>query len=326
MTSRRISDADVEAMLAGRRPADPELGVLSDAVDGIRRTYVTEMDDAHVVGLSGRLAAVAAAAPLDGGPVGASRPSSSGTRRRGAIALALAGLGAVAFGGAAMADEAAPGDFLYGLDRALEVVGINNGGAQERLAEVQALLADDEVEQALDTSVEAVEDMDGMDDDEAEELAGILHAAESVLNEGSEQSLERREQVAAMLTFMTQTELTGREFGQAVSQHARGIVEPEAADEDAVAAEGGSGSEPAVEEDVTDEAPGNSGNANGGAGNSKEGSGSSGSNAGGAKSGDDAGSSTDEDAKPGPNSNSNPNATADTRGNSGDKSKSTSKD
>ena len=60
----------------------------------------------------------------------------------------------VAFAGAALlvfvamssglayaADGAKPGDLMYGLDRALEAVGVDSGGATERLAEVEALIA-----------------------------------------------------------------------------------------------------------------------------------------------------------------------------------------
>jgi hypothetical protein len=39
------------------------------------------------------------------------------------------------------ADGAKPGDLMYGLDRALEAVGVGYGGATERLAEVEALIA-----------------------------------------------------------------------------------------------------------------------------------------------------------------------------------------
>ena len=42
----------------------------------------------------------------------------------------------LAFSGVAMAaDGASPGDLLYGVDRALESVGIGAGGIDERLAE-----------------------------------------------------------------------------------------------------------------------------------------------------------------------------------------------
>lgn len=237
MTEERFSDADVDALISGGTPTDPDLAALTGAVAGIRRAYALEPSDAHVAAFTGRLAAVAAAAPLDGGPVGASRSPRRLTRRLTA-ALAVAGVAVFGVAGAAAADEvdgSVSGDALYGLDRALERVGINDGGATERLAEVMVLLERGDVERALATSEEAVDALEGadeLDEADADALAGLLQAAESVMSEGSEQSLERRTQVAEMLRFMAETELTGKDFGQAVSEHARGIFEEDANAED----------------------------------------------------------------------------------------------
>lgn len=259
MTEQRRPDAEVDTLLSGGTPTDPDLAALTGVVSGIRGAYSAEPSDAHVAAFAGRLAAVAAAAPLDGGPVGASQSPRRLTRRL-AAALAVAGVAVFGVAGAAAADEvdgAVSGDALYGLDRALERVGINDGGAVERLAEVRVLLERGDVELALATSEEAIEALEGedeLDEEDADALAGLLQAAESVLSEGSEQSHERRTQVADMLTFMAETELTGEDFGQAVAQHARGILED---DSDGVDA-GDGGATP----DVAD-APGKSGDAPG---------------------------------------------------------------
>jgi hypothetical protein len=45
-------------------------------------------------------------------------------------------------GVAVAANRAAPGDALYGIDRALEKIGIGAGGAQERLAGAKASMSD----------------------------------------------------------------------------------------------------------------------------------------------------------------------------------------
>lgn len=174
-------------------------------------------------------------------PAGVSR-----LRQRALIAASVAGIAALAVGGAAAADEAKPGDALYEIDRALEDLGINDGGDEERLEEAQELVEEDDVEGALEAAEEALEDMDELEGDEAEELSGLLNAAQSVLTNGSEQSLERRTQVAEMLVFMATTDLKGKEFGQAVSQHARGTwVDPEAVEETA-------GDETAEDENIVD--------------------------------------------------------------------------
>ncbi|WP_062204539.1 hypothetical protein [Demequina salsinemoris] len=249
MTKHPPRDDEFEAALQGPPPGRADMAVLSEAFDAMRRTYAFEQDDAHTAAFAGRLAAVAAVAPLGGGTVGAHPRGRTRMQRRAAAAIAAAAVITVTFGGVAAANEAAPGDALYGLDRALERLGVNAGGAHERLLEMRELLADGDVDDALDLSVEAVDAMDDLDEAEADELTGLLHAAESVMSNGSEQSAERRAQVAAMLTFMAETDLTGREFGQAVSQHARGIVDDE--------------SDEAATDDTTDAAPGNSGTAPG---------------------------------------------------------------
>ena len=120
------------------------------------------------------------------------------------------------------------------------------------------LLERGDVERALATSEEAIDALEGADElDEAgaDALAGLLQAAESAMSEGSEQSLERRAQVAEMLRFMAETELTGKDFGQAVSERARGIVEPDVNDENVPG-------ENAATPDAAD-APGKSGDAPG---------------------------------------------------------------
>ena len=48
-------------------------------------------------------------------------------------------------------DSAVPGDWNYGIDRALEAVGIGAGGAKERLQELEAL-REDEVPRGADTN------------------------------------------------------------------------------------------------------------------------------------------------------------------------------
>ena len=64
------------------------------------------------------------------------------------------------FGGAAYAaNGAAPGDTFYGLDRALEAVGIGNGGSAERLAEVKELVDHGQTAGGLEHAADIVEEM-----------------------------------------------------------------------------------------------------------------------------------------------------------------------
>jgi len=144
------------------------------------------------------------------------------------ISLAVLGFTGVAYG----ANDAVPGDALYGFDRALERAGIGDGGLKERLAEAGDLMEQGRVDEGLKHAAEAVadeqEELDEDDDGELtdEERVGrqeaLLAAAEAVLANGSEKSLEVRTRVAEKLRWMATTELTGKEFGQAVSALARG--------------------------------------------------------------------------------------------------------
>ena len=148
------------------------------------------------------------------------------------VASTLAAL--LVFAGVAYASNGAvPGDTLYGLDCALEDVGLGDGGLEERFAEAGELMDDGLVDEGLAHAAEAlVEEQEDLDENgdgevsEEEEAAGreaLLAAAEAVLSNGSEQSLEVRTRVAEKLRFMANTELKGKEFGQAVAGMARGM-------------------------------------------------------------------------------------------------------
>jgi len=162
------------------------------------------------------------------------------------ITLATAVVVILGFTGIAYAaDGAIPGDTLYGLDRTLENAGIGDGGLEERLGEAGALLENGEEDLALTHTLDSLteeEDEDGdgdVDEDDGEirddssRTEALLAAAEAVLAGGSEQSLETRTRVAEKLRFMATTELTGKEYGQAVSQLARGIYDEDQQDSSA---------------------------------------------------------------------------------------------
>lgn len=150
------------------------------------------------------------------------------------IAVATTVVAVLSFAGVAYgANGAAPGDSLYGLDLALEKAGLGDGGLEERLTEAGELIDEGQVDEGLEHAAEALlEEQEGMDDggdgDEGEDEGlgrqeALLAAAEAVLANGSEQSLEVRTRVAERLRWMATTELTGKEYGQAVSRLARGL-------------------------------------------------------------------------------------------------------
>lgn len=87
------------------------------------------------------------------------------------ITLAFGGLGGVAYA----ANGAAPGDFLYGVDRALERVGIGDGGSTERLGEVTVLIERGDTVRALQHTTESL--LGESDDSGSEEARSALLAA-----------------------------------------------------------------------------------------------------------------------------------------------------
>ncbi|MEX0826756.1 MAG: hypothetical protein WD184_08425 [Acidimicrobiia bacterium] len=91
------------------------------------------------------------------------------------ITLAFGGLGGVAFA----ANGSAPGDFLYGVDRALERVGLGSGGSAERLGEVTALIERGDTVRGLQ---HATESLLGEADDAGSEAArlALLAAADRI--------------------------------------------------------------------------------------------------------------------------------------------------
>jgi hypothetical protein len=131
----------------------------------------------------------------------------------GTVALASVGTGL-----AVVADGTSPGDALYGLDRAMERVGVLDGGAAERLAEAEGLVGVD-LPAAMETAGEAAEAAGAGDAVEALNQA----AARVALGGEDEQVLETREYVAALLRLIaSQLEGDGVD-AEAVAEAARMI-------------------------------------------------------------------------------------------------------
>jgi hypothetical protein len=200
MTTQDFTPDETERLIAGRGTSiDP---AVADAISALRHGALIAPSDEYVAKVAALAAAEVpqAATPASAVPV---------WRRRLVAALAVAGVMVV--GGAGMAsaaDSANPGDALYSLDRALENIGIGDGGADERYDE-------------------------GAEEDGDEETASqLLAVAQQLRENGSEQSADVHERVATMLEWMATTDATGKEFGQGVSLHARGLWVDEPGEDD----------------------------------------------------------------------------------------------
>jgi len=216
------SPEDTEIALRGQRPPSADAARLMPAIAALRSRAHGTADPSAVAAMA-HLLAEATLAPAATGGARALRPvtarPSAPWRRRASIAGIAAILAAAGLAGtAAAANGAAPGDALYGVDRALEVVGIDNGGASERLAEAGKLAAEGNVEGALHHAADALR---GAGDSSSSEA--LVAAADRIVSSGNGNSAEVKARVSQMLMWMTTADVKGTDFGQTVSSYARGV-------------------------------------------------------------------------------------------------------
>jgi hypothetical protein len=258
------SDHEIEMLLRGRGPASGDLARLRPVIDSLRARTQGQPDTASVAAMAAVLADAVRHPSSDGirKRSGASRPAAAWRRRAGyaAVAAILASVGVA--GTAAAADGAAPGDLLYGIDRALEKVGIGNGGSHERLQEAEVLVDRGEVDAALHHAADAFRGQGDSATSALEDAAAALEA------NGSENSAEVHARVAEMLQWMSAADPKEENFGQQVSSRARQIGDktddPAANDTSAPGNSGNAGKpdEPGNSGSAgKPDSPGNSGNA-----------------------------------------------------------------
>lgn len=196
-----ISREMAEAVHEGT-PGSSTVGGLVGVLDEIRRE--ADSDQSAFIATFARVAAAAAATSVVA-PVIAPEPRTSArtavltpVRRITASAASAVLIVASLAGVAVAADHSGPGDILYGLDRALEAVGIGSGGSAERLEEVKALVADGEVEDGLS---HAGETLDSTPANEAARNA-IADATTRVHEAPDSASTETTEKVASLLDYL----------------------------------------------------------------------------------------------------------------------------
>ncbi len=242
VTNSRFSDRDVERLLSGRAPEDQELVVLAPLMRMLRTQEARDLDQERLEGMASAAAEIARSTR----PSPTDRAGKDGTLLRKwrkplkkltpKIATALGSLLVVSgmTGVAVASDEAAPGDALYGIDRALERVGIGDGAEAERVEEAAALVGRDQAAEALEHVAQALADSEekaSRTEGEAEGDQSTAEAAEALeaaadelrnIEEGSDHAKHVRENVANMLEYIANTE-RGPGFGLGVAALARNI-------------------------------------------------------------------------------------------------------
>jgi hypothetical protein len=223
-----FAERDICRLLTGSEPGDARLAALLPLVRALRGAAARRPSDEAARSFARRAAQLTHLGTRDqmaGRPRAV--PWSSRTRTYARLAGAMAALVlmlAASAGVAYAADASVPGDPLHSLDLAMENLGIGNGGLPERLSEAGHLVQGGKVGEGLIAAAEAISADGGPTDAYARQAAdALLAAAELVASSGGEGSAAVRVQVAETLRFMATTDLTGNEFGRAVSELARRI-------------------------------------------------------------------------------------------------------
>lgn len=171
-----LTEREVELILAGSPTG-------SDGLAKLER-FVAEMSRATPPNDAEHMATALAAT---------ARSTQSARRLRRMATIAAAAVLLMAMSGVAMAaDDAAPGDAFYGIDRALEAVGIGDGGVDERLDEFDVLMERDDEERALEFLDEVMADSPEADASEVEQhLEAVVNNKPTAkqINGNSEQGL-----------------------------------------------------------------------------------------------------------------------------------------
>ena len=184
MVVSSLSDDQVEAFLTGAVPTYEDLAAVAEVFSAVRAIAWTDSD----VDFSGLFAAAARESRVTPIERFASEHVAPRNDRRPKVMprVAIAGVALLVFvtmssGLAYAADGAKPGDWMYGLDRAFEVVGVGGGGASERLVEVEALVAAGAISEGLAHASEVFDDIPASD-----EANAALTAAVARLNGGTD--------------------------------------------------------------------------------------------------------------------------------------------
>lgn len=245
MLNNRFSDQDVERLLSGGMPEDEDLAGLTPILETLHGGERRPLPEERIARFAAQAAEIATSTRPE--LAGTAVPERTATRSRRfvwalrqkmatglAAALLLSGMTGVA----AASNGAAPGDILYGLDRALEEVGFLDGGAAERIAEAQSLFNEGQVADAVAHAAEAVQvEIDGdveanvevMTSQEASDA--LISAADRLrlLSNDDDASIEVigddvLVNVADLLRYIAEPgEDTGSDFGQEVASRARQI-------------------------------------------------------------------------------------------------------
>jgi len=232
MPTTKALDREVELLFAGTPVVGGRLSGLAPLVELIRTQWTTapsESEIAHFARTAGAEVKVSQSATA---AVTTLRRQRLTPRQGLAPRLATVGVAVLLMSGTAgmalAANGAAPGDALYGLDRALEQVGVGSGSTDERLEEAVVMAAQGRSDEALAHGIESLSGLSG--DSAAVALGALTVASENLVHtqDTADAAATANIRVSALVTYIAQNigvgrGTDGREFGQGVAQLARDI-------------------------------------------------------------------------------------------------------
>lgn len=209
MPMRVLTDRQIEALLSGQSPGGADLTRFGNVLVKLHGPVPGRPSSERALTFAGDAATISldAADEYHNGESDGrtTRSPILGLKRRLAGGLAAAVLLSGMTGVAVAADGAGPGDVLYGLDRALEAVGIGDGGAAERIEEARLLMEDGEFSTAIGQMADAVDAGANQEEafsPEASKASEALRGAAESVRSGQidPDSDDMRGAVAAMLS------------------------------------------------------------------------------------------------------------------------------
>lgn len=228
MTREEERNATVERVLTGRPVDDPSFDRVVTALTLMAEMGRTPPSPERTAQVAGAAARAVVESSADGATWRVLAEPRRLRRLTASLAVPLAlALVFTLFGGAAFAaQDALPGDPLYGLNRALERLGIGEGGVEKRLGEAARLAERGRADEALLHAARSIADSTDVG---AEETAEVLADLAETLD-GPTWNGDLPEQVAEMLRWMAENsgllqdpDAAPGAFGQGVAEMARQI-------------------------------------------------------------------------------------------------------
>lgn len=205
--SSDLIDRDLDLVIDGIQPFNDDLAPLESFVNSLGSFADIAPSPEFVEYHAAEAAATAQTRPPTTVGTGG-RKSGFGLRRR-VVASATSLMMILGMTGVAWAsDSAVPGDWNYGIDRALESIGIGAGGAEERIQELAAI-ADSGHPRGAEPASQTGQSPTAAPDDR---VVGPEHAAATVaeITQGSPRASDIRGAVSALLAYLADTESAER--------------------------------------------------------------------------------------------------------------------